>query len=269
MSTDFVNKIFFRRPFFPESDKARTLYLCDQNRNAMTVNEIMAELQANGNDGIKKILLKHGVKEPFFGVKVEHLKTIQKKVKTDYHLAKDLYATGNADAMYLAGLIADDKKMTEADLQAWVEQATSQNISEYTVPWVAAEGKYGFEMAIRWIDSDDEHVAAAGWATLSNLVALKPDAELDIAALKLLLERVIKTIHTEKNRVRSVMNAFVIAVGSYVAPLSDEAIAASGKIGAVTINTEGTACKVADAAEYIFKAKNRGSLGKKKKTVKC
>lgn len=80
----------------------------------MTIKEIMTELQSKGSESIKKILLKHGVKEPFFGVKVEYLKPIQKKIKMDYQLAKDLYATGNADAMYLAGLIADDKKMTKA-----------------------------------------------------------------------------------------------------------------------------------------------------------
>jgi 3-methyladenine DNA glycosylase AlkD len=83
----------------------------------MTVTEIMTELQAKGSESIKKILLKHGVKEPFFGVKIEYLKPIQKKVKKDYQLAKDLFATGNADAMYLAGLIADDENMTRADLQ--------------------------------------------------------------------------------------------------------------------------------------------------------
>lgn len=35
------------------------------------------------------------------------MKPIQKKIKVDYQLAKDLYATGNADAQYLAGLIAE------------------------------------------------------------------------------------------------------------------------------------------------------------------
>src|SRR5450432_1677293 len=118
----------------------------------MTVKEIMADLKAHGQDSIKKLLLKHGVKEPFFGVKIEHLKPIQKKIKMDYQLAKDLYATGNADAMYLAGLIADDEKMTKDDLQAWVKQAVSDNISGYTVPWVATEGRYGFELAMEWID---------------------------------------------------------------------------------------------------------------------
>jgi 3-methyladenine DNA glycosylase AlkD len=234
----------------------------------MEVAEIMAELQAVGSESIKKILLKHGVKEPFFGVKVEHLKTIQKKVKKDYRLAKDLFATGNADAMYLAGLIADDEKMTKADLQAWANEAVSNNISEYTVPWVAAEGKYGFELALEWINDSGEHVAATGWSTLSNVVALKPDDELDIGALRALLDRVGQTIHSSPNRVRSTMNGFIISVGTYVAPLADDAIATALKVGTVIVDKNGTACKTPLAAEYIAKAKSKGAVAKKK-TVKC
>src|ERR1700733_1887881 len=116
----------------------------------MTVQQIMTELQSMGSDSIRTLLMKHGIKEPLFGVKVEHLKTIQKKVKKDYQLAKDLYATGNADAMYLAGLIADDEKMTKADLQTWVKQAVSNNVCDYTVPWVAVGSPHGFELALKW-----------------------------------------------------------------------------------------------------------------------
>jgi hypothetical protein len=235
----------------------------------MTVDEVMAELQSHGSESIKKILLKHGIKEPFFGVKVEHLKTIQKKVKKDYSLAKGLYATGNADAMYLAGLITDDSKMTKADLQTWAEQAASTNINEYTVPWVATESNYGFELGMEWIDSPEEHIAAAGWSTLANLATLKADSDLDIPAYRELLQRVVKDIHSAPNRVRARMNIFVITVGSYAAPLTEDAKAAANKIGPVYVNTEGTACKVPDAIEYINKAIVRGTLGKKKKTVKC
>jgi 3-methyladenine DNA glycosylase AlkD len=234
----------------------------------MTVPEIMADLQANGSESIKKILLKHGIKEPFFGVKVEYLKTIQKKIKKDYQLAKDLYATGNADAMYLAGLIADDEQMTRDDLQTWVKQAISNNISEYTVPWVAAGGKYGFELALQWIDSKEEYIAAAGWSTLANWVALKPDEELDKSVLKQLIQRAVETIGSAQNRVRYVMNSFIIAIGSYVADLMADATAAAGKIGTVTVDMNGTACKVPDAAQYIEKTLAR-TKGKKKNTVKC
>jgi 3-methyladenine DNA glycosylase AlkD len=235
----------------------------------MTVQEIMDELQSLGDESIKKILLKHGVREPFFGVKVEYLKVIQKRIKTDYQLAKDLYATGNADAMYLAGLIADDEKMTKADLQSWVEQAVSKNISEYTVPWVAAEGKYGYELGMEWINDKEEHIAASGWATLSNLVSLKPDSELDKTMLKALLQRIAQTIHTVKDRVRYTMNGFMISVGAYVTDLTDDAVATAYKIGTITVDMNGTACKVPEVAEYIMKIGSRGALGKKKKTVKC
>ncbi|WP_428330632.1 DNA alkylation repair protein [Mucilaginibacter sp.] len=235
----------------------------------MEVAEIMEELQANGSESIKKILLKHGVKEPFFGVKIEYLKTIQKKVKKDYQLAKDLFATGNADAMYLAGLIADDEKMTKADLQTWVDEALSNNISEYIVPWVATGSPYGFELALEWIDKHDERIAAAGWSTLLNIVSLKADNELDIAKLKALLNRIEQTIHSSPNRVRQAMNGFVIALGTYVAPLADETIAAAHRIGTVVIDKNGTACKIPKAIDYIKKATAKGNPVAKKKMVKC
>lgn len=235
----------------------------------MTVKEIMSELKSMGSESIKKVLLKHGVKEPFFGVKVEQLKTIQKKIKTDYQLAKDLYATGNADAMYLAGLIADDEKMTKADLQTWVKKAVSLNISEYTVPWVAAGSLYGYELATEWINAKQEYIAAAGWATLSNVVALKPDNELAIPSLKALLGRVEKTIHSSDNRIRHTMNGFIISVGSFVTTLTDDALATAKRIGTVTVDMNGTACKIPEAAAYIKKIKEKGILGRKKKMVKC
>jgi len=235
----------------------------------MTVQSIMTELKSKGNEGTKKILLKHGIKEPFFGVKVEDLKVIQKRIKKEYNLAKELFSTGNADAMYLAGLIADEQKMTKKDLTAWVKDAVSVNISEYTVPWIAAESQFGHELALEWIDDKKEFIAAAGWSTLSSLVAIKPDSELDIPFLKKLLTRVENSIHVSDNRVRNAMNVFVISVGSYVTPLTDYAMAVGKKIGEVKVDKGGTACKVPDSVEYILKAKSKGVLGKKKKMARC
>jgi 3-methyladenine DNA glycosylase AlkD len=205
-----------------------------------------------------------------FGVKVEYLKPIQKKIKKDYQLAKDLFATGNADAMYLAGLIADDEKMTKADLQTWAEQAVSNNISEYTVPWVAAGNPHGFELALSWIDSPTEHIAASGWSALSNIVALRPDKELDLEKLRDLLKRVEQNIRSSADRVCYTMNGFVISAGSYVAALADEAFATADRIAVVTVDKNGTSCKVPIATEYIKKVwDKRGGIAPKKKEVKC
>jgi 3-methyladenine DNA glycosylase AlkD len=235
----------------------------------MTAAEIVDELRPLGKESYKKVLLNHGVKEPVLGVKIEDLKKIQKRVGTDYQLALDLYDTGVYDAMYLAGLVADDARMTKKDLQRWVEKAYCGALGEYTVPWVAAGSKHGRELALKWIDSKKEPVAAAGWATLGGLISITDDVDLDLDELTELLQRVRTTIHQQPNRVRYVMNGFVIGVGTYVAALSDAAEQAAEEIGPVSVDMGGTACQVPDAAEYIRKVRQRGTVGKKRKTVKC
>jgi len=235
----------------------------------MTAAEIVKELKPLGSESIKKVLLKHGIQEPLFGVKVEELKKIQKRIKKDYRLALDLYDTGIYDAMYLAGLIADDLKMTREDLQHWADAATCHALCGFTVAWVAAESLHGWDLAREWIDSRKETVAVTGWATLSSLVGIKDDAELDLAELKRLLLRVQKTLPKEPDRVRYAMNGFVIAVGTYVKPLTDLALQTGRKIGSVSVDVGDTSCKVPYAPDYIEKARKKGVVGKKRKTAKC
>jgi 3-methyladenine DNA glycosylase AlkD len=230
---------------------------------------ILDEIRPLGRESYKKILKNHGIKEPLYGVKIEDLKKIQKRVKKDYQLALDLFDTGVYDAMYLAGLIADDLRMTKADLQGWVERANSPVLCGCTVAWVAAGSNHGWELGLEWIDSKDVEVAAAGWSTLSGLVALKDDSDLDLKEIKRLLGRVVKAIHAQPDRVRYVMNGFIIAVGPHVGPLRDEAMAVAKKIGKVEVDMGETACKVPDAGVYINKVKQRGAIGKKRKSVKC
>ncbi len=225
----------------------------------MTAKEIVDELRTLGAESIKKVLRNHGVQEPFFGVKIGDMKKIQKRIKKNYQLALDLYDTGNYDAMYLAGLVADDAKMTKKDLNHWVKMANGGALASATVPWVAAGSNHGYEIALEWIESEKENVAVAGWATLSSLVAMKDDADLDQAGLKRLLERVEKTIHQQPDYVRKAMNGFLIALGTYVEGLSDLAVQAATKIGQVSVDMGNTACKVPDALEYINKAKVEGS----------
>ena len=234
-----------------------------------TAKEIVEELRGLGNESTKKTLMRHGAKEPFFGVKVEHLKKIQKRIKMDYQLALDLFETGNSDAMYLAGLIADDAKMTKKDLNRWMKQAYWHYLSYHTVPSVAAGSPHGHELALEWIESKKADVAAAGWSTLSSLAAIKDDSELDIAELKQHIERIRKTIHDQPDRVRYAMNGFVIAVGSYVKALTTTALQSGEKIGIVSCDMGDTACKVPFAPEYIRKVQTRGTIGKKRKSAKC
>jgi 3-methyladenine DNA glycosylase AlkD len=234
----------------------------------MTAEAIVAELKKFGTEQTKKTWMRHGAKEPCLGVKVEDMKKIQKRVKMDYQLALDLYDTGIADAMYLAGLIADDAKMTKKDLQKWINGANWGMVAEYTVPWVTSGSPHAREMAMKWIESNNATIAAAGWQTYSSLVATKEDAELDLAEIKSLLARVAGSINQQPNRVKYVMNTFVISVACYVKPLHKLAVETANGIGKVEVKLVGE-CKIPFAPDYIKKFAARSPIGRKRKSAKC
>jgi 3-methyladenine DNA glycosylase AlkD len=235
----------------------------------MTAKDVLAQLKKLGTEQTKKTFLRHGAKEPFFGVKVGDLKVLHKKIKTDHALALELYDSGNSDAMYLAGMIADPAAFTKAQLQKWVKGAYWYMISGFTVPWAASESKFGRELALEWMDSPKEQTVNAGWGTYASLVAIKPDTDLDLAEVETLLMRVQTDLGRAPNRVRYAMNNFVIAVGAFVAPLTAKAKAVAKALGTVEVDMGDTSCHVPDAYEYIAKIETMGRVGKKRKRAGC
>lgn len=235
----------------------------------MTAQDIVRELEPLGTEGYRRILRNHGVADPMFGVKIEELKKYQKAIKKDYRLALDLFDTGIYDAMYLAGLIADESKMTKDDLRGWLSKASCLSAAEFAVAWVASEGPHGWELAQEWIESPDEKTAVVGWATLSSWLSVKDDSALDIPALRGLLNRVEATIHAQPDAIRYRMNGFVIALGSYVPELMEEALQAAERIGTVNVDMGATGCKVPSAPDYIRKVAAMGRTGKKRKMARC
>jgi len=235
----------------------------------MDLKQTMAELERLGSEQTRKTMKAHGSSGDFFGVKVADLKTVLKKIKGRQDLALELYDTGNLDAMYLAGLAVDGSKMTRQELQRWVEKARSAMICEYAVPWVAAESPHARELALRWMDSPRECVAAAGWNTYSGIVSLTADDRLDLDEIRSLLARVEREIGKAPNRARYCMNGFVIAVGGSVTPLAAAARATARRLGTVEVDMRGTACKVPSALAAIEKIAAMGRTGKKRKTMKC
>ena len=72
-----------------------------------TVPEVMTALEKKGSEQTRKTMARHGAPDNMFGVKIAELKMIAKKIKGNQELALELYETGNYDAQYLAGLVAD------------------------------------------------------------------------------------------------------------------------------------------------------------------
>lgn len=234
-----------------------------------TLAQVMSELKKKGDPRRVKAYQPHGAPENIYGVSVADMKVIAKTIKREQELALALYDTGNGDAMYLAGMVADGAQMTKKQLDTWAKKATWAMVSEYTVPGVATESEHARDLALQWIKAKKESVASSGWSTLAGVVTVTPDDELDLAEIKSLLKQVEQNIDKSPNRVRYTMNGFVIAVGGYVKPLSKEAKATAKRLGKVEVDMHGTSCKVPLATEYIAKMESNGRAWKKRKTIKC
>lgn len=235
----------------------------------MDVQAILQELESLGTERTKKIYLSQGAREPLFGVATGAMKPILKRTGLNQKLAEELYATGNYDAMYLAGVIAEPKSMAEADFDCWMESAYFHMVSDYIVAVTLAETAFAQAVADRWISSGKELYVSAGYSCYCWLLGSRKDEEFDREKLSAMLDTVENTIHNSPDRAKYAMNNFVATVGISYRPLHEKALAVAKAIGVVEVRRGQTKVSVPVAAEEIEKAAAKGRIGFKRRYVRC
>ncbi|OXS64538.1 3-methyladenine DNA glycosylase AlkD [Bacillus sp. V-88] len=235
----------------------------------MDLETVMKELEALGKEPMKKMYLSNGAREPVFGVATGAMKPMAKEIKKDQALAEELYATGNYDAMYFAGVIADPEAMTEADFDRWIEGAYFYMLSDYVVAVTLSEAPIAQDVADKWIASGDELKMSAGWSCYCWLLGNRKDEEFSEEKLRGMLQKVKDTIHDAPERTKSSMNNFVGTVGVSYVPLHEEALETAKEIGPVEMVREGKKNSVLKSADDIQKQVEKGRIGFKRKYVRC
>ncbi|MBS4218391.1 DNA alkylation repair protein [Bacillus sp. FJAT-49711] len=235
----------------------------------MDFETVMQELEALGKERMKKIYISNGAREPLFGVATGAMKPIAKKIKIDQALAEELYATGNYDAMYFAGIIADPKAMTETDYDRWMDGAYFYMLSDYVVAVTLSESNIAQDVADKWIASGDELKMSAGWSCYCWLLGNRKDSEFSESKISNMLDIVKNTIHDSPERTKSAMNNFLYTVGISYVPLHEKAVETAQAVGIVEVKREKKKSSLLNAYESIQKEMDRGKLGFKRKYVRC
>jgi 3-methyladenine DNA glycosylase AlkD len=235
----------------------------------MDLETVMKELETLGKERMKKMYISNGAREPVFGVATGAMKPMAKEIKKDQALAEELYATGNYDAMYFAGVIADPQAMTEADFDRWIKGAYFYMLSDNVVSVTLAEADIAQDVADKWIESGDELKMSAGWSCYCWLLGNRKDEEFSKEKLRGMLQNVKDTIHDAPERTKSAMNNFVGTVGVSYVPLHEEALQTAKEIGPVEMVREGKKNSVLKSADDIQKQVEKGRIGFKRKYVRC
>jgi len=235
----------------------------------MDFDTVMLELEALGKERTKKIYISNGAHEPLFGVATGAMKPLAKQIKKNQPLAEQLYATGNYDAMYFAGVIADPQIMTHSDFDRWIDGAYFYMLSDFVVAVTLSEADIAQAVSDQWIASGEEYRMSAGWSCYCWLLGNRKDTEFDKNKIASMLEQVKNTIHQSPDRTKSSMNNFVYTVGLSYLPLHDKAVEIAKAIGPVEIRRDGKKNSISIASDNIQKEVEKGRIGFKRKYVRC
>ena len=232
----------------------------------MTFKEIYQQLETLGTAQNHKIYQRHGAGDKLFGVSFANLRELKKKVispdgkkEINHALAQQLWKTQNIDAQTFAAMIADPQQISEAELDAWVQDIHYYALAhEFTQ--LAGNSPFAQKKMEAWTQSEQEFVRLVGYGIL-NLMA-REDETLSNTFFEPYIQKMEKELQQSPNRAKEGMNNCLIAIGARNEALRGRVLEAAKTIGKVEIDHGETSCKTFIIEEYldkIYKRKTRKS----------
>ena len=224
----------------------------------------MDELESYGTEQNRKVYRRHGAEDNHFGVSFANLYKLQKRLKVHQELAVQLWETGNTDAMTLATLIVGPKQFDEATLEKWLMGLSYYMLVDLYARNIVAKSDHADVLMDKWIQTDEEWVARAGWEIMAQK-AMSAD-EIDDDYFIGVLDLIEFNIHQAKNRTRHSMNGALIAIGLRNDARHDAAVKSAEVIGKVEVDHGDTSCKTPEAIPYMEKGwarKNKKRVSRK------
>lgn len=193
----------------------------------MTVDEILARLEALGDAARRKYNTKSGAPDNQFGVKLGDIRAMAKKLKGDHELAVKLWETGNVEAQLLATLIIKPKSLSAGELDALTRSVTCSQVADWLNSYVVAEHPEKESLREGWMKAKDRWAARAGWHFTAGRVS-QGVGGLDLPAL---LDRIEEDMPKAMPEVQWTMNNTLAAIGIHHPEHRERAVAIGEEIG--------------------------------------
>jgi len=157
------------------------------------------------------------------GLSVPMLRTLAKDLGREHTLALALHASGVPDAQILAAYLAEPKRFTVSEMNAWAARFTSWDTCDQACTNAFAPSPLAWARVAVWAADEREFVRRAGFALLAALAVHDKRAPDDrfIAALPLISAHA----DDERNFVKKAVNWALRQIGKRNATLLPHALA--------------------------------------------
>lgn len=145
-----------------------------------------------------------------FGVQIGKLEKLAKQLGKNHAVAMELWQTNIFDARMLACLLAEPLIITDDELNMMVKRTDVWLISHILCSRLIPKTPNVDKLAVKWIDSENNHVKRCGYLSLAHLSRTKkcPDE-----FFYPVIERIQNNIQNEENFVKDAMNSALYYFG--------------------------------------------------------
>lgn len=192
-----------------------------------TPKDLLAQLEALGDEKVRARNKKHGAEGQQYGVQLGDIRKVAAKVKPDLKLAKALWKTGNFDARLLAVLLVKAKELSCDELDAMVREASAAQLADWLNAYVVRAHPQKESLRVAWMEDTDPWAARAGWGLTSERIGKSPDG-LD---LKALLKRLESEMADAPAPTQWTMNFCLAGIGIHFPEHRKRAVAIGEKLG--------------------------------------
>ncbi|HUW43005.1 MAG TPA: DNA alkylation repair protein [Thermoplasmata archaeon] len=143
-------------------------------------------------------------------------------------LAKELWLSGIHEARILAGLIDDPDRVTERQMDRWVEDFDSWDVCDQVCSSLFDKTGFAYEKAFEWTSRDEEFVKRAGFVMMAALSV--HDKKSSDKEFERFLPIIVREAKDERNYVRKAVNWALRQIGKRNGRLNIKAIQTAEKI---------------------------------------
>ena len=166
--------------------------------------------------------------EKRLGVAVPELRKLAKEIGKDHQLAIKLWQTKIPDAMILASMIDESKKVTNRQMELWVKDFNSWDVCDQTCMNLFDKAPFVMKKIKAWSKRKEEFVKRAAFALIASITC--HDKNLPDNKFYELLQILKKSSTDERNYVRKAVNWALRNIGKRNANLNKIAIDYAKKI---------------------------------------
>lgn len=175
----------------------------------MTLDEVMARLEAMGSERMRVQNARHGAGDNQFGIKLGDIRKLAKETKADHPPVEALWATGNFEARLLAILLAKPKALPADELDAMVRSNRVPQVADWLMAYVAKLHPEKERLRERWMADREPMAARAGWSLTAERIAGNAEG-LDLPAL---LDRIEREMPSASPEAQWTMNGALAETG--------------------------------------------------------